>query len=519
MKKKKVVKIVTWSVVGLLVVGYFGLSSYQKSMYLPTVRAGAVSYQDIDAYLSTSATIASPDSMTYYAPPNSQVKAVHFKLGDSVKQGDMIAEFDLTDLNNQIRLAQLTLSDRQLDANNARIVVSNAQTSLEQAKQDLERQPEIDAINAEIQSYQEEIAAYNARIQKLQRNFSDEDHPGYLPDNDDWQDIERYQNRITNYSQEISKLQSQLSAMPKVADMQREYSTAENAIKTAQNTLSSTQNAQATASINLQSLQRYQQDKGIVAQQDGVITEMNLVEGALSGNTTGALTVEGTNDLRATFKISKYDVGTIQVGQNVTLSLGELSYTGTVTKISGSAVKEQSASGSGTTAAQVPAEVTIHNPDSGLVIGLDFDMEIHTFSKKHTLAIPVEAIMTDRGGDFCYLLKPSQSRQGAYDWVKTYISTGKSSDLYVEVVSGVSDGDMVVMNPPTTLDATPTVLLESSNDTAMGDAAGSTDGTSEASASVSEGQAPESSQAEDTGASGEGASSDASSSGPAASAS
>lgn len=531
-KKKKVVKIVVWSAVGVLVAGYFGLGAYQRANYLPSVRAGTVGLQDLDAYLSTSATISSPDSMTYYAPPNSKVLAVHYKVGDSVNAGDMIAEFDLTDLDNQIRLAQLTLSDRQLDANNGQLHISDAQTALQQAMKDAERQPEIDKINAEVQGYQDEIAAYEARIRKLHR---EDEYPdgvtsgsGYQLDEEDWQDEQRWQGRIEQYTREIARLQAQLSAYPKAEDMQRAVDKAENAVTNAQNALSSAKNAQETAAINLRSLQRYQKDKGIVAQQNGVITELSLVEGALSTNTAAALTMQSDENLTAKFSISKYDVGTIKLGQTVALSLGDLSYTGTVSKIGGVAVLKESTSG-GTASAQVPAEVTIDNPDDQLIIGIDFDMDIHTFSKKGVLALPIEALLTDRDGDFCYILTPAPQREGAYAWEKRYITVGKSSDTFTEILTGVSENELVVMNPPATIEQTPLVLLEASTDGSGADAAGTAtadatatesapadsaastsdgtvaalapEGTSSASASESSSSAPEASHVEASAAS------------------
>ena len=464
MKKKKVVKIVVWSVVFLLVAGYFGLGAYQRANYLPTVRAGIVGVQDLDAYLSTSATIASPESTTYYAPPNSKVLAVHYKVGDTVKAGDMIAEFDLTDLNNQIRLAQLTLADRQVEVKDAQLGIANAETTRDQAQKDYEKQPEIDKINEEVKGYQDEIAAYQNRINKLRRN---DEYPGadgtgssgYLLDEEDWQNEQRYLARIDQYTREIARLQAEISALPKTDDMQRALDKSENAISTAQNSLATAKNAQETAAINLRSLQRYQQDKGIVAQKDGIISELNLVEGALSTNTAAALTVQSNQNLTATFSITKYDVGTVKLGQSAVLSLGDLSYTGKVTKIGGVAVKKESSSG-GTTSAQVPAEVTIDNPDDSLIIGIDFDMDIHTFSKKGALALPVEAVLTDRGGDFCFVLTASPDRAGAYIWEKRYVTLGKTSDTFSEVISGVSDGDLIVMNPPTTLEQTPVVLAD-----------------------------------------------------------
>lgn len=419
--KKKRTKLIIWSVVLLVVVGYIGYSMYAASNYIPVVKAGEVSYQKIDAYLSTTATVVSPESISYFAPPQSKATEVHFKVGDTVKKGDIIATFDLSDLNDAVRMAQIDLSD--------------ANIRVTKAKDGATRQKDADEIDEQIADINASIAALDNKINKY--NFEN----GYF-DSGSPDDVATWEYRKARLAAELSNLKSQ-QFYPQAPMSELD--------------LKSTENAAAKAAINLKSLQKYQDDEGIVAEADGIITQMNLTKGAPATNTSVACVIDSTEGLRAKFNIGKYDIGTIKLDQKATLSLGSMEYEGVISSIGAAAVKTVNSSGA-STAASVPAELTITNPDANLVVGLDFDVEIHTFSNPHALSIPVESVLTDRDGDFCYKLIPSDQPE-VFTYEKAYLTTGSASESYIEVLSGIAEGEKIILSPPTTLELLPIVKI------------------------------------------------------------
>lgn len=418
--KKKRTKLIVWSVVLLVVVGYIGYSMYAASNYIPVVKAGEVSYQQIDAYLSTTATVVSPESISYFAPPQSKATEVHFKVGDTVKKGDIIATFDLSDLNDAVRLAQIDLS--------------NANINIAKAKDGAARQKTVDQINQEIADARSSIVVLQNKIDRYQRDELDSGDPT---------DMETWQRRIQSLNTEIGDLSAQLSDYPQAPMSELD--------------LKSAQNSAAKLAINLKSLQKYQDDQGIVAEADGIITQMNLIKGAPATNTSVACVIDSTEGLRAKFNIGKYDIGSIKLDQTATLSLGSMEYEGFISNIGSAAVKTTNSSGA-STAASVPAEITITNPDENLVVGLDFDVEIHTFSNPNALSIPVESVLTDRNGDFCYKLIPTDQPE-VFTYEKAYLTTGSASESYIEVLSGITEGEKIILSPPTTLEMLPIVKV------------------------------------------------------------
>ena len=452
--KKKHKKLIIWSIIILIIAGWFGYSTYKKSTFIPTVIAQTASKQDLKSFLSTSTTIFSPDSTAYFAPPNSKAQTVNFKVGDKVKAGDVIATYDLTDLENQIALAQIAYSDAKLAQQNAVISKENAELSKENAelsnedvlKSDEDREKEIDDLTRDIQTY-------NNILRKIEAGGGP---PTEITD----ATAQRYilvESKLTRAIQERDQLQSTVTKDGTIAQSKNAIASADNTVKNANNAITSAGNAMKSASINIASLQKYVETSGIVAEFDGIITEMNLIEGGTSPAST-ACVIQTTEELKGSFNIGKYDLGTVQPGQTAVLTLGDLTYNGVVSKIGSAAIKTPNASGTGTSAAQVPAEISILNADDKLVIGLDFDVDIETASKTGVVALPVEAVLTDREGEFCYKLVPAE-KENTYTHEKVYVKTGVASDAFIEILSGIAEGDKVIATPPTTIDMLPLVQV------------------------------------------------------------
>ena len=76
------------------------------------------------------------------------------------------------------------------------------------------------------------------------------------------------------------------------------------------------------------------------------------------------------------FKVSKYNLTSLQVGQKVTITSLDRKYQGSVTNI-GKVAEKNRARG----AAMATARVHIDNPDDNLIIGLDAKLKNRTWEK------------------------------------------------------------------------------------------------------------------------------------------
>lgn len=138
---------------------------------------------------------------------------------------------------------------------------------------------------------------------------------------------------------------------------------------------------------------------GIKADFDGVITEMSVVEG--STPTVGAqmVTLESTEKVKVEISVSKYDLQKIAVGQEVDVTIAGNVYQGKVSKINGMATTNNSG------AAVVGVEIKIENPDSGIFLGVEAKVAVHTDVAEQVLVVPIEVINSDLEGSFVYAVE------------------------------------------------------------------------------------------------------------------
>ena len=202
------------------------------------------------------------------------------------------------------------------------------------------------------------------------------------------------------------------------------------------------QSARITAEEAAEKLAKGQE--GVKAEFGGIVTKIatmsssanasaggGLLEGATVSEGTELFTIESNQQVKVDISITKYDLAKIAVGQKADITIADQKYEGEVTKINKVAANNSQGS------PVVGVEVHINNPDSGIYLGVEAQVVIHTNSAQDVITLPVEIVNTDRNGDFCYVVE-----NGVVTMRR--ITTGISSDTDVEVTDGLKEGDLVV---------------------------------------------------------------------------
>ena len=156
-----------------------------------------------------------------------------------------------------------------------------------------------------------------------------------------------------------------------------------------------------------------------------------MVEGGPAAQGSALFTIASNEDVVVEMNVTRYDLEKLEEGQQAVITMAGKEYTGTVTKLSRLAEKNEK----GTPV--VKAEVKIENPDENVYLGLEANVSIKGKESTGVLTVPVEAVNTGQEGTFCYVVEDGVI-------VKKQVETGLSSDMTVEIVSGLSAGDQVV---------------------------------------------------------------------------
>lgn len=171
--------------------------------------------------------------------------------------------------------------------------------------------------------------------------------------------------------------------------------------------------------------------KGISAEFNGVISKTAAVEGSTVTQGMELFTLQNTDKVSVDINISKYDYDKVKEGQSAEITMADHTYEGKVTKVSHIASPNEK----GTPV--ISATVSILNPDEDIFLGVDAKVKIHAESAEDVVTLPVEAVNIGKDGSFCYILKDGViTRQN--------VTTGLSSQDYVEIKEGLKEGDQVI---------------------------------------------------------------------------
>lgn len=181
--------------------------------------------------------------------------------------------------------------------------------------------------------------------------------------------------------------------------------------------------------------------KGISAEFDGVISDKQIVEGAMVTQGMQLFTLQSIEDVNVEVTLSKNVYAKVKEGQKAEISLAGETYQGTVERISriatsGAAGTNQAAVAS----ASIMATVHIDNPDENIFLGVDAKVTIQAAEANGVIILPTEAVNIGKDGTFCWV-----SKDGVL--TKRSITTGVTSDEYAEITQGVDEGEVVIPDP------------------------------------------------------------------------
>ena len=240
-------------------------------------------------------------------------------------------------------------------------------------------------------------------------------------------DTSALESALESASDELAELQSDLASEKAIAEADSTSLTKEEKEK-----LKVTDNLSELDAKSAKELVE-EGKKGITAEFNGIVSKVDIKQGAAATQGMELFTIQNTDKASVDVTLSKYDYDTVKEGQSAEITLGDNTYQGTVTKMSHIAVQNEK----GTPV--ISATVSINDPDDDIFLGVDAKVKIHAASAKNVVTLPVEVVNIGKDGSFCYVIEDGLV-------TKRDITTGISSEDYVEVIDGIKEGEEVISN-------------------------------------------------------------------------
>jgi HlyD family secretion protein len=218
----------------------------------------------------------------------------------------------------------------------------------------------------------------------------------------------------------------------------------------------------------------------------GIITRRNIEEGetvvvgTMNNAGTVLLTVADMSVIEAEIEVDETDIPSVQLGQKAKITIDAMpgkTFAGKVTEIGNSPIQATGTASASTQATNFKVKVTVEGEIPDVRPGFTCTAEITTATRQKVVAVPIQAttvreMVVDKDGSVvreprtdkkrpsrtsvqASELKPGQERkelEGVFvvrdnraEFVA--VKTGIAGEKYFEVLSGVKEGDQVIVGP------------------------------------------------------------------------
>lgn len=345
-------KIIIYGVILCVIISvvFLRVSNKNKNKFVSIKSAVAVK-GDVESFLSTTGTIKSKNSKSYYGLQG-KVKKVNVGIGDKVSKGQVLITFETTDLSSSVKQAEIQYNNTVL------------------SKQDLNNQN--NTIISKIADLDKQINDLNNQISSTPAGTAQQ-----------------------ALSTQLSQLKTSRSQLQPISS--EKLKQADNSVSLANITLS---NAKENLAKNADS---------IISDIDGVVTSLVAVEGAATSAAQPVIIVQDTSNLKLVVSVGKYDANKIQLGQEAKIKTQGKEYKGKVSFISPAAQKNNVA---GATDTVLGIEVDVLENAPELKIDFDTDVDILTGKVANVLKVPAESIKSDKTGkNFIFMIADNKAAE------------------------------------------------------------------------------------------------------------
>jgi len=455
-KKKIWIPIVVVMVIAAIVVAVLPMLNAGQSAANSQYQTSPLARGSLTATVGATGTVRAKQTAVLNWQTSGTVESILVKVGDSVGKDDRLASLSQTSLSQQIILAQAdmvtakrnleNLEKSSLSTSQAEQTLAVAQKNLDDAKDKKDSKKFTKADQSVID------AAYaNYILAKEEIENVEDDYEGtrWKPDDDPVRAaatakytaaLQKRDTALANYNYaksypdelEQSEIDANLAlAESKVRDAQREYDRLKSGADPEDI---------AAAKARVAAIEATLKSAFIESPFAGTVTDVNAKVGDQVSMTTTGFRVDDLSHLYADIDITEVDINRVKIGQEATLTfdaIADKTYKGIVTEVGAVGTAVQGV-------VNFTVTVEIEDDDENVKPGMTSAVNIVVNQMDDILVVPNRAVRLKEGDRVVYVLQ-----NGIPTPVK--ITIGASSDTSSEFLSGeLKEGDLIVLNPPTT---------------------------------------------------------------------
>ncbi|MGH1396048.1 MAG: efflux RND transporter periplasmic adaptor subunit [Trichormus sp.] len=465
-KKKIINNWLSW-LIALSILGGISYIIYYQVVISPRQEARrrvltqSVERQTLTITVAANGTVK-PERSINVSPKNSGIlKKLLVKEGDAVKQGQILAYMDDSNLQGQLtqargQIAQAQANLQKAQSGNRPQDIAQAQAQLDEAEANLQK-AEAGNRPQDIAQAQARLASSQANLQKAEDDFRRNQelyNAGAIA-----LQILNQKRADRNSAQAQVKEAQQALALQQAGSRPEDIAQARAIVKQRREALALLQAGTRREDIDvaraqvmsargsLQNIQSQINDTILRAPFDGVVTQKYADPGAFvtpttsgsavsSATSSSILALAATNEVVA--NLSESNVAKIRLGQKVTIRADAYpgkTFTGEVSQIAAQATVEQNV-----TSFQI--KVALSDPENLLRSGMNVEADFQVGELENALVIPTASVVRQENTTGVFVMGANNQP------VFTPIETGVTVNKFTEVKSGLTGDEQVLLSFP-----------------------------------------------------------------------
>ncbi len=422
MNKKVIPALIIVAIAALVTVSIIARS---RKSYIE-VETVDVALGDFSKEVSANGEIRTVKDSVAVAKVNGNIRRLHVKEGDRVNKGDVLVSLDRKDLDSQVRNASSSVDNTKMSVRrellSLRTGYTQAVSSYDKAKRDFERTAELQKIGS----------ASDEELRVKQDIFS-----------------------VAEETLSSSREQLNFREGRSLSDTRETPSPSDDSIVASSSEVKQAESQLGNLTDNLDNYE-------IRALSSGVATKVNVAEGGVVGIGTLVAVILDDANLEIVTNIDEVDLSWLKTGQTARIESDSFIGEKLEGKIDTIAPVIQKVGDSRV------CEITIKiTQDAKRLarIGASCSVFIEVEKKQQVPSIPVESYFLKDGKSLAALLVPGDV-DGTFKVVLAEVKTGILGVDTVEIVSGLSSGQKIVLKKPSSLSADEIVKLKKVKDAA-----------------------------------------------------
>ncbi len=446
-KKVKLILIIAASVLLLAYLAYDYFQPMPVETQTLTAQDGAITFTETGV-------VVNKGEVSIYPMATGEIKAIKVEKGDTVKEGQVLAELDSTLVEFQREQLLKTIDAYTAQMNNVEVEYANTVDTMKANRSNLYSQ--LDALEAQASS-EEQVTIQTSIVEQAkaswERSIEDLDKYQVLYDEGiiSESELNELKTLVTNYESAYNQSLMQLDSMESgsadgdyLEAMKNSIYAQINGINRSlarDNTAESKAYFRAMIEVTKSQVDALDKQIGYYTLKSpiaGFVDEINIENTNLATSAIPAFVIQGDAQKEVEVLVNTRDISDVEIGDEVTLVMdrrsGDLEIIGTVTLVSDKAT--ESISPLGVIERKVVVKV-VPNDGEELDTGYSVDVRFTVYSASDRIIVPNSALYKVDGQDMALVIKGGKAVETAVEL--GYELTGKTI-----VESGLAEGDVLI---------------------------------------------------------------------------